>query len=300
MATRMAKTVSSAFRTFYERIGLTDLQREDAQTKVRGVRECLHRSWELNTAFLTGSYRRGTMISPPKDIDLMVILDVEAHGGDYYEADDGDEALLERIHRHLKADYPMTPIRKDRPAVNLDFTTVGFDVVPGFRRPSGGFRIPHPLRVGWLSTNPKVHRRRTEALDAATGGRFIRVATMFKEWNEVNSDHLTGFHLEMALAHAWPEGDDGKPILFRSSAEAVASLLPALARMLETPVDDPAGLSGPIDEYLDDDGRELTIERLERDAESAAVARRHQARGDHERAIRKWRWIFGERFPAYG
>lgn len=296
----MAKTVGEAFRVFSERIGLTALQREDARTKVCGVRECLEQVWEVDTVFLTGSYRRGTMTSPPKDIDLMVILNYDEHGEDYYETDDGDEALLERIHRHLKAAYPTTRIRKDRPAVNLDFTTVGFDVVPGFRRSGGGFRIPHPLRGGWLSTNPRVHRRRTEALDAATNGRFVRVATMLKEWNAVNFDHLTGFHLEMALVEAWPGDGDGDAVQFENSAEAIASLLPALSKVLESPIDDPAGLSGPIDEYLYDDDRERTIERLERDAEAAAVARRHQARGDHEAAIRKWLWILGERFPAYG
>ena len=295
----MARTVSEAFRTFFERVGLTELQREDAETKVRGVRQCLEDCWTLDTAFLTGSYRRGTMTSPPKDIDLMVILDYGEHGEDYYEVDDGDEALLERLHRHLKAAYPTTRIRKDRPAVNLDFTTVGFDVVPGFRRSGGGFRIPH-LRDGWLSTNPRVHRRRTEDLDAATSGRFVRIATMLKEWNDVNSDHLTGFHLEMALANAWPQDGDGDPATFVNSAAAIASLLPRLSRALEDSIEDPAGLSGPIDEYLDGDDRELTVERLERDAEKASVARRHQARGDNERAIRKWRWIFGERFPAYG
>ena len=295
----MARTVGEAFHTFFERVGLTELQREDAETKVHGVRQCLEDCWTLDAAFLTGSYCRRTMISPPKDIDLMVILDYGEHGEDYYEADDGDEALLERMHRHLKATYPTTRIRKDRPAVNLDFTSVGFDVVPGFRRSGGGFRIPQ-LRDGWLSTNPGVHRRRTEDLDAATSGRFVRVATMLKEWNEVNSDHLTGFHLEMALANAWPREGDGDPGTFGNSAAAIASLLPRLSRVLEDSIEDPAGLSGPIDEYLADDDRERTIERLERDAERASVARRHQARGDHERAIRKWRWIFGERFPAYG
>ena len=296
----MARTVGEAFQTFYERIGLTELQREDAETKIRGVRECLEQSWELDNVFLTGSYRRRTMISPPKDIDLLVVLDYEEHGDDYYETVDGDEALLERVHRDLKSAYPTTRIRKDRPAVNLDFTTVGFDVVPGFRRHGGGFQIPHPLRRGWLSTNPRVHRRRVEELDATTNGRLVRVATMLKEWNVVNFDHLTGFHVEMALTEAWPEDGEGEPFLFKNSAEAVASLLPALGRTLEDTIGDPAGLSGAIDEYLDDDPRELTIERLDRDAERAAIARRHQARGDHERAIRRWRRIFGERFPAYG
>jgi len=296
----MARTVGTAFQTFYERIGLTGLQREDAETKVQGVQSCLDASWHLDTTFLTGSYRRGTMIAPPKDIDLMVILDYEQHGDDYYDAEDGDEALLERLHRHLKAAYPTTRIRKDRPAAHLDLTTVGFDVVPGFRRKGGGFRIVHPLHGGWLSTNPRVHRRRIEALDKATTGRFVRVATMLKEWNAVNFDHLTGFHLDMALAEAWPENRDGDAVTFASSAKAIASLLPALSRALEDPIGDPAGLSGSIDEYLDDDDRELTIERLDRDADAAEVARRHQLRGDHERAIRKWRSILGDRFPAYG
>ncbi len=295
----MARTVAAAFRKFADRIEPTDLQKHDAETKVQGVRACLKERWVVDTTFLTGSYRRHTMIGPPKDIDLMVILDYDEHGEDYCDADDADEAVLERFHRDLKRAYPSTPIRKDRPAVNLDFSTVGFDVVPGFRRSGGGYLIPHPLHGGWLPTNPAVHRRRTEVLDAATDGRFIRVAKMLKEWNLLNFDRLTGFHLEMALVDAWPEDGDGDPLRFSSSAEALAALFSALQAPLDHSLDDPAGLSGDIDDYLSDDQRELTIGCVARDAEAAAVARRHQARDNHERAIRKWGEILGQRFPAY-
>lgn len=295
----MARTVASAFRKFASRIEPTDAQKQDAETKVGGVRACLKERWVVDTTFLTGSYRRHTMIGPPKDIDLVVILNYDEHGEDYCDPDDADELVLERFHRDLKRSYPNTPIRKDRPAVNLDFSTVGFDVVPGFRRSGGGFLVPDPLREGWLPTNPVVHRRRTAALDAATDGRFVRVAKMLKEWNLVNFDRLTGFHLEMALVEAWPEGEDGAPAQFSNSAEALAALFPALLAPLGDSLDDPAGLSGDIDDYLSADHRELTLRCVERDAEAAAIARRHQAREDHERAIRKWGEIFGQRFPAF-
>ena len=102
----------------------------------------------------------------------------------------------------------------------------------------------------------------------------------------------------MALVEAWPE-EDGNPDRFASSAQAMTVLLSALSAPIEGPLEDPAGLSGRIDDYLEDDDRERVIQCLERDAEAAEIARRHQERGDHERAIRKWQSILGVRFPAY-
>lgn len=302
----MASTVRAAFQEFARKNELTEIQVSDVKRKHTGVRACLESSLTVATAFLTGSYARSTMIRAPKDVDLFVVLDYLSHGRDYYEAYDGTQKVLNRFHAVLKACYPNTPIRKDGPSVNLDFATVGFDAVPAFRRNGGGFVIPNRPGIGWISTNPTAHATLTTEMNGLTGGEFVPLVKMFKVWNRWRYEKMTGFHLEMAMAAAWPRRPIAQfpyqqvPVKHGSYAAAATALFPALANQLsDGSMTDPAGLGGTIDQYLHRDDRSRTIEKLRASAESAVIARRLEANEQHEWAINRWRNIFGDFFPAY-
>jgi hypothetical protein len=301
----MATTVRGAFEEFAVRLEPTEAQKKDAATKQIGVRDCLNaKLWVANT-FLTGSYARQTMIRPPSDIDLFVVLDYSKHGQDYYHGYNGEQNALERFHSILKECYPYTPIRKDHPAVHLDFSTYGFDVIPAFNRTGGGYVIPNPAGAGWISTNPQKHADRTTAMNKATGGYSVPLVKMLKAWNRLHYEKLTGFHLEMMLADAWPTSWSSisystQPVAYSSFSDAAAALFPALSSKLQYSMQDPAGVGDSIDGYLSWDDRTRTRQRLDSAAQEAHIALRHAARGDHYSAITKWRDIFGDPFPAYG
>jgi hypothetical protein len=274
--------------------------------KHTGVRECLNKSLWMDTVFLTGSYSRSTMIRPPSDIDLFVVLDYSKHGQQYYP--NGIWEVLERFHRLLKDCYPYTPIRKDPPAINLNFSSYGFDVVPAFRRQGGGYLIPNVAGSGWIPTDPQQHGNRTSAMNTTTGGYFVPLVKIFKSWNVTHFSKLTGFHLEMLMANAWPRTTTVggplsaatlSPVRFTSYASAVDALFPALVNQLNYYTSDPAGMSGNIDEYLSMNVRTQTRTRLTASAAAADIAIRHEGRGDHYSAITKWRDIFGDPLPAY-
>jgi len=299
----MPRTVSAAFDEFALRIEPTADQKEDAKTKHGGVRDCLDGSLWLDRTFLTGSYARSTMIRPPNDIDLFAVLDAAHHAEEFFRAPDGVEKALQRFHTVLKGCYPYTPVRKDHPAVNLDFSTFGFDVVPAFLRQSGGYLIPSRFGTGWIPTDPTKHAELTTAKNSATGGYFVPLVKMFKSWNRAHYDKLTGFHLEVAMSTAWPTSTTypygQRPATFTAFSRAAAAVLPALATQIGYRTQDPAGLSGTIDDYLSWDDRQRTRERLNGAASAAQIALRHEDRGDHYSAIAKWRDIFGDPFPAY-
>jgi hypothetical protein len=300
----MATTVNSAFAEFAARLEPTATQKIDAATKHIGVRETLNAKLWVDRAFLTGSYARQTMIRPPSDIDLFVVLDYSKHGDAYYKSYSGAQAALERFHTVLKDGYPYTPIRKDHPAVHLNFSTYGFDVIPAFNRNGGGYVIPDRFGSGWMSTNPEKHAERTTAMNTSTGGYFVPLVKMFKAWNRSHFSKLTGFHLEMTMGEAWPSSSSSysyPPQLTRYSnyADAAAALFASVSSKLQYNVQDPAGLGGNIDTYLSWEDRTRTRQRLDSAAQDAQIALSHVARGDHFLAIYKWRDIFGDQFPAY-
>jgi len=300
----MPSTVRSAFQEFAARLEPTDTQRSDAATKHTGVRDCLNASLSVTKAFLTGSYRRRTIIRPPNDIDLFVVLDYSKHS-DYYTTYDGSQTLLDRFHTLLKRYYPDTPIRKDHPAVHLSFATYGFDVIPAFPRSGGGYMIPNRFGAGWISNDPTKHSERTAAMNNATGNYFVPLVKMFKSWNRSHYNRLTGFHLEMAMANAWPRVASSvfpfpqEPVVFSGFSRAAADLFPSLSAKLGYMTPDPAGLSDNIDDYLSYDDRLRTRQRLDAATTDAQIALRHEDRGDHYWAISKWRDIFGDPFLVY-
>jgi hypothetical protein len=301
----MATTVRTAFDDFAARLEPTEQQRADATTKHTGVRDCLNRTLWVETAFLTGSYARRTIIRPPNDIDLFVVLDYSKHS-DLYQQWNGVQLSLEKFHSQLKNCYPDTPIRKDLPAIHLSFSTYGLDVVPAFHRNGGGYMIVDPRGSGWISSDPQKHAIRTTGMNSVTGGYFVPLVKMFKSWNRAHFSKLTGFHLEMALADSWPQSQSASyPYAqtftkYTSFANAAAALFPALSNRLYYQTADPAGLSGSIDSYLSAEDRNTTRTRLNAAGDDAQIALRHEGRGDQYSAISKWRDIFGDPFPAYG
>ncbi len=300
----MAYTVWKSFEDFKERLEPTNKQKEDASTKRGGVMDALNKKLWVSSAFLTGSYGRSTMIRPPSDIDLFVVLDADRHANQYYYAEDGTDQVLARFHSILKDAYPYTPIRKDHPAIHLDFTTYGFDVVPAFVRSGGGYLVLNRHRSGWISTDPTKHAARTTLYNSLTDGYFVRCVKMLKSCNrDKNYSRLSGFHLEVECGYAWPRTEvAGSKHIVKVGhfAEGVAGLLNGLANTLATPTDDPAKMSGRIDGYLTDDVRRLTRETLRRCAESANYALIHEKNDKMEWAIGRWRDALGDTFPTYG
>ena len=299
----MASTVTGAFLEFAARLEPTAKQKADAANKHAGVRTVLADRLLVKRAFLTGSYARATMIRPPSDIDLFVVLDERLHARQYFYARAGEQRLLDRMHSILKASYPLTPVRKDLPAVHLDFSTYGFDVVPAFPREGGGYLIPSRSGVGWISTAPDVHARATRGMNAWTKNEFVPLVKIFKAWNVGHFHKLTGFHLEAALDVAWPRvlsPAGRRPVTFNSRAAATFRLLPGLALVWARPTFDPAGVGGRIDSYLTAQDRLLTRTRLLASWHQSKVALVRDGRGDQRGAIEKWREVFGDPFPCYG
>src|SRR5215211_5242953 len=101
----MPKTITQGFDLLKRSLEITDLQGETVSTRQRSVREALEDGLTVLDTFLTGSYRRSTMIAPLKeaDVDIVAVL-----ASSYYQWD-GQAALLDRVRRVLLKRYPSTP-----------------------------------------------------------------------------------------------------------------------------------------------------------------------------------------------
>ena len=287
----MATTVKQAFATFKGNLEITDLQAETVSTRQRQVREAVEDGLEVVDHFLTGSYRRSTMIAPLKeaDIDIFFVL-----SSDYFEKNSGQAALLERVKRTLRKRYRTPDISRDGQAVTISFNDFEVDVVPGFNRKGGGYLIPNTQGNTWISTDPKAHVRLSTEHNQAHSDMLVPLEKMIKRWNREINRHFRSFHLEVLT---W-EIFDG--VAFSTYSEGALYFFDKGRSKIRRVNADPAGYGGDVGYYIDDNNVEQAVSRFTTAYSRALKAEDFEARGKISDAIDEWRKIFGDAFPAYG
>jgi hypothetical protein len=287
----MAKTIEEGFRGLRANLEITDLEEETVSARQKSVRKALENDFNMIDSFLTGSYRRGTMIAPLKeaDVDVFVVLD----SGHFQKR--GQSALLQSVKKVLKKTCPTTlDISPNGHAVRITFTDFKVDVVPSFYRKGGGFLIPDTNRSAWIPTDPKRHVELWTASDKAHNGDFVPLLKMLKAWNKGRSIFCS-FHLEV-LAYIILNGvtifdfPSGVRFVFDKARDKIRDKLP-----------DPAGCSDDVAAHVDTQAKiDKRIQGLQWAYENAKSAEVLAAAGDIKGAFAKWNRIFNGQFPAYG
>ena len=284
----MARTINEAFRKLRENLEITGLQEATVSTRQTNVRATLDDDFVVEDSFLTGSYRRSTMIAPlaQADIDIFVVLEPK-----YYTAN-GQATLLESVKKALRKKYTQTPeIRPDGQAVTIIFTDFKVDVVPAFRRQGGGYLIPNTSLGTWIGTDPKKHIELWTASNKAHNGDLVPLIKMVKGWNK-SRNVFKSFHLEVVTRRvltgiridSYPSG---LRYVFDKAREHIKVKLP-----------DPAGYNDDVGAHVNTDAAmKNIIERLNYAYNAAVQAERL---GDTAAAFDKWRDLLKDYFPAYG
>ena len=138
----MATTIPNAFAELQSRISLTPKQREVAAGRLANLQTFFPTNYQIATApWAIGSYGRGTIVRPERDIDIMVALSVP----EYWARYEGDSRVFLRWLRDgLNRKYANSRVGVRGIAVHLAFGE-GLEValVGGFHRKGGGFLIPN-------------------------------------------------------------------------------------------------------------------------------------------------------------
>jgi len=287
----LSATITQGFDTLRQHLEITGLQEATVSKRQRNVRDAIEAELTVLDSFLTGSYRRNTMIAPlsSADVDLFIVL----HSS-YYRAN-GAAALLDRVKAVLLNTYARTPeISRSGQAVTITFTDFQVDVVPAFHRQGGGFLIPNARTNQWILTDPKEHVTLWSKANAAHNGDLVPLIKMIKQWNRSHSNLLRSFHLETLILNVLTNVTISD---FRSGARYVFDKMHAL---VQEAVADPAGYSGNLGAYLDTQQKINDVcARLTTACQRAREAERFEAQGRTDLAYEQWRLIFGDKFPAF-
>lgn len=290
-------TITEAFRKFRSRLELTSKEQNDASRRQREIRNVMNSEFKIAEDFLTGSYARYTKTKPLKDVDIFCVL----HDDERREYRDGQGPgkLLDDTEDILINEYGSNAVRRQRRSVSVEFPgpydddrVMSFDVVPAFIK-SDHYEIPDEgTNAGWTETNPRVHAEQATTANQEFSGEWKGMVRMAKSWNQDRDKPVhPSFLLEiMALDLLCPPFGGDYPYEFMSFFATAAD------RIHET-WNDPAGLGPPVSDSM----TQSDIQHAQRELIAASNEIREaielSRRGSNGDALRKYREIFGDRFP---
>jgi hypothetical protein len=283
-------TIDQGFTTLSSRLNLSGLQEQTVSTRQQNVRAAVACELDVVDSFLTGSYRRSTLITPLKeaDVDVFVVLQSK-----YFER--GARNVLDSTKRVLLQKYTTPQISRNGQAVTITFSDFKLDVVPSFNRKGGRFLIPNSGDDSWISTDPKAHVALSSEQNMKHEGSLVPLIKMIKGWNRMVDRHFRFFHLEV-LAWSIFEG-----VTISSYPAGVRYFFDKAQAKIPVKVVDPAGYGGDVGAYIYTANQiSDAVSRLETARSRALKAEQLAAAGKIPEAYAEWRKVFGDYFPAYG
>lgn len=247
------------------------------------------------TPFLTGSYRRHTIIRPPKDVDGFVPLNAD----DYQ--DYTPKEIIELVYSELLeiySDYdPQPEISVQSHSVCVQFSdTFGADVIPAF--PDGDlYKIPEldGTEDGrWLVSNPKKHIEFVSKVNQDNNGLVVPIAKLLKSWRrdkfESKSIDMKAFHLEMLAVSIFED----HPI--KAISSGLLTFFKNAQDYLQGTVADPAlkeaGIESNLNDLLDESDKNNLIDLIAEELESAEQAIQLEEENKSVDALDHWKKIF--------
>ncbi len=260
----------------------------------------------LPSHFLTGSYRRHTMIRPPKDVDLFIVLD----SGEYLDIELHDlitpKALITRLKSALEKifeDSKEVSVEEQRHSVTVVYNKkFSIDVIPAFETDDKkAYKIPdieNNQAEHYISSNPKIHYQYINDVNDTTSingkKRFKKIARLLKfiKRKKFNSEptKIRSFHFELLAAQIL--GSDK----ITSYSTGLNDFLSAASSYFDKSIiTDPANKENKIDDYIDDldsNTKDLIKSQLDSLAKITNHAIELEESGNETEAINEWKKIF--------
>lgn len=254
----------------------------------------------INT-YLSGSYKRDTSIRPRiregvearPDVDIIVVTN--------HTLFDPPAGVVDLLFWTLRKEYP--PLRRQARSVGVTTPDVDMDVVPIIAPygEGGTLYIPDRQQEKWVQTNPPRHTAWTTEQNKASDGRFKPLVKLMKWWRRENptvSKRPKGFVVECFVAESYDPKQANYAELFLGTLEGIVSKYQWNIALKTVPfVSDPGVPGNSVTAGMSFDAFEGFYNKAKA---HAALGREALAESDDDKALAKWRAIFGQRFPANG
>ena len=242
-------------------------------------------------SYLAGSYARSTAIKDIKDVDIILMLDID-------HTVTPPDVVVAWVQSLLQKYY--TKVRPQGRSVGVT-TSTGFDldVVPSvaMSHREGPLWIPDRDAGEWVSSHPKGQIAFGVSRNDATGGYYKQLVKIMKHWRDrltPEAARVKSYILESLVA----ENIRFKPISYGHGVQEIlqgidTSYTPFVVAEIVPVISDPGYPSVNVAKRWKFDEFSVFMERVQ---DSRAIADAALAEDDRERSIALWRRLFGNIF----
>ncbi|MET7990287.1 hypothetical protein ABZU76_05190 [Amycolatopsis sp. NPDC005232] len=286
-------TITQSFSQFLEELEPTEYHIDTLiPARKKSVIENLEEKFPSSSdmpflrADLMGSAKKGTIIRPIDDIDVLAIFSNEKDAYQKYQWD--SKNFLYRI-RQAYSGVSIQQVGARGQAVRVFFQTGGHvDVAPVFY--SGGDDYLLPSGNGsWIKTSPfKANdwfTKRNQELDY----HLKPLVRLLKKWNREHSSRLSSFHLETMAATIFSRLNSNRRTALRDFFDWASGYII---------VQDPGGHSGDLSGYLTWSTKQDLLQSFATSRNRCKRAIQAEDLNDVVEARRLWRIVLGEDFPS--
>ena len=326
----MATTVNSAFDEFNkDSVNLCSDRTSKANSSrdwLWGQLNKLDSKEDLNFPFKYedkhikfGSFARKTKIRELDDIDLMFCLTANGatytlSGSTYYintpnagnrlkNLSDNDILNSRKVVNKLNSalseieHYKSAELHSRGEAATLSLQTYEwvFDIVPCFYTDTGLYLIPD-CNGNWKATDPRIDQNLVTETNQNHKGRLLQLIRTLKYWNRHNSCCTIGSYLFEQIVINFTKS---KTELSEWVDFNIRDFFNYLSTYIYDSVSDPKGIQGDLNNLTYDQKKSISDKAkwAYNKAVEAITAKTNEE--DQEKAINKWREIFGNKFPKY-
>jgi hypothetical protein len=265
------KTIESKFKSYISKLKIKDKKIHDIKERREIIEEVLSQELDITEKHIIG--RHGDWISQPN----------------------GPMNCLQSIKRIIKNDprFKNSEVHIDKNAVTIKYKDFSIDVVPAFKDPSGGYKIPDTSeKQSWKRTNPRMFKKIINATDRVNNGRVSKIVKIVKGWNESNGELLRSFHIEnMVYTHF----KNQSKVETRSLTKDVENFFSRLSLYIQNPSKEPV-YGERIDTSLTPKQRDAAIRKAQAAKDKIENAKELKDKGKVEESVNEYKKILGEKF----
>ncbi len=296
------KSLNDDFEKLLSNLEPTVSQRAAIKNHRATIDQTLKNSPELTLldqnrpSFLTGSYKRSTLIRPINDVDLYVVVHYARHAEDTQPKN-----VLKIIRKILRNRYPRTILKEDSPCVVVKFADYYFEVVPtySFSDNADQFAVPNGNGTEWLLCFPNIPQKWLSESNHKNNAKFVPMIKILKQWNREKNIGLKSFHLELITGLVFDHVAD-----INNYPQAIYDWMFYVCRWLHENsnpfISEPGKPGTYVDEYLFVTDRKLRIARYKvlKGLENAQRAYYDYLNGKFGSAKSIYSQLFGAKFPS--
>lgn len=328
----MAKTVGTAFAEFNkDYVNLVS----DRTSKARSSRDWLiNQLINLpnkiddfpklfdNMSLKFGSFARNTKILPLDDVDLLLAF--SADGTTYTTHIYGQNYSLnvpesaKNLRKLCNDDYTLNSIkvvnkivsslnqiehyknaeihrRQEAATLQLVSYEWNFDIVPALHTDTNYYLIPDGSG-GWKATDPRIDQKRVNEINQKHNGKILQIIRTLKYWNKrPNMPTISSYFFENIILDYF----DSKSEISNYIDVNLINFWHHLQTAIYNSYQDPKGFQGELNHLTFDEKTKIATKASDAYQIGYEAYNAETKESNQEKAINKWRDIFGDSFPKY-